>query len=204
MDFDGTMADSLTVLWQAYSLFARRHGIVPTEVEFQSLNGPPLREIVQILLVDHSLADSAKQLEVEYFEIIQDLYFRVPISKGGRNFLERAVESECKVGIVTSNSTKLVNEWLASKGILQFIDFVVSCDDVQFGKPHPSPYLLGIELSNFEKKEIVAIEDSAKGVNSALAAGLAVLMMCEGLPVYPDSKVMQVRNLNEAGDIIFS
>ena len=203
IDFDGTMAESLSVLWEAYSIFARRHSFVPTEIEFQSLNGPPLREIVRVLHADHSLDRTTQQLEAEYFEIIQDLYLQVPIAKGGRNFLEQAIRSDCKVGIVTSNSTKLVKNWLASREINQFIDFVVSCDDVLFGKPDPAPYLLGIELSNFEKEKIVAIEDSVKGVDSALAAGLDVLMLCDELTISVHSKALQIRNLTEAKEIIF-
>ena len=203
MDFDGTLADSLGVLWEAYSKFARRHSFVPTEIEFQSLNGPPLREIVQILHDDHSLNRTAQQLEAEYFEIIKDLYLQVPVSKGGRNFLEQAIKSDCKIGIVTSNSTKLVKDWLVSKEIDQFIDFVVSGDDVPFGKPDPAPYLLGILLSNFEKEKIVAIEDSVKGVDSALAAGLDVLLLCDELNISSKSKVQQIRDLTEAKEKIF-
>ncbi len=203
MDFDGTIADSLGVLWEAYSKFARRHSFVPTEIEFESLNGPPLREIVQILHNDHSLNRTAQQLEAEYFEIIKDLYLQVPVSKGGRNFLKQAIKSDCKIGIVTSNSTKLVKDWLVSKEIDQFIDFVVSGDDVPFGKPDPAPYLLGILLSNFEKEKIVAIEDSVKGVDSALAAGLDVLLLCDELNISSKSKVQQVRDLTEAKEIIF-
>jgi HAD superfamily hydrolase (TIGR01509 family) len=203
MDFDGTMADSLGVLWQAYSLFAKRHGFTPTKFEFQSLNGPPLRDVVRILLDDHSLQNSTNELEEEYSGIIQELYLQVPIAKGGRNFLEQATRSNCRVGIVTSNSTKLVKEWLLLKEIYQFVDFIVSCDDVQFGKPHPSPYLLGIEISNFEKDQILAIEDSLQGVDSALAAGLGVLMLSDGLHIYPNSNVIQISSLTEAKDIVF-
>jgi len=142
-------------------------------------------------------------IDEEYSGIIQDLYLQVPISKGGRNFLEQAARSDCKIGIVTSNSTKLVREWLLSKEVYQFVDFIVSCDDIQFGKPHPSPYLLGIELSNLEKEKILAIEDSVQGVDSALAAGLRVLMLCDGLPIYPNSNVIPIRSLTDAKNAIF-
>lgn len=53
----------------------------------------------------------------------------------------------------------------------------VSRDDVQHGKPSPEPYLLATELLGLSPPEVVVVEDSASGLQSAQQAGMRVYMM---------------------------
>ena len=54
-------------------------------------------------------------------------------------------------------------------------DVVVVGDDVQFGKPHPEPYLTAARLLGVQPEHCLAIEDSPTCVRSAIDAGCRVL-----------------------------
>ncbi|WP_108124665.1 HAD family hydrolase [Saccharospirillum mangrovi] len=107
-------------------------------------------------------------------------------------FLERAkTELELKPGViaaldhvralglpqlvVTSTRTEAAQMKLSQLGVLDRFEGVLGGDQVSQGKPHPEPYLRGSDWLKLAPGEAVAVEDSANGVRSALAAGCQVL-----------------------------
>jgi sugar-phosphatase len=53
---------------------------------------------------------------------------------------------------------------------------LVTAADVQRGKPHPDPYLLGAERLGFAPEDCVVFEDASAGVAAALAAGVGLVV----------------------------
>ncbi|WP_431944804.1 HAD family hydrolase [Actinacidiphila sp. bgisy167] len=56
--------------------------------------------------------------------------------------------------------------------IRQFMDFVIVREDYQLAKPHPEPYLAGLKRFGATREETLVVEDSARGLTSAVAAGI--------------------------------
>ena len=52
------------------------------------------------------------------------------------------------------------------------IDCMMLRDDYEHAKPHPEPYLTGLERWGASADETIAVEDSARGLASAVAAGV--------------------------------
>ena len=59
-----------------------------------------------------------------------------------------------------------------SRRIRQFFEFVINVEDCSRAKPAPDPYLLGLERFDARPMEALAIEDSARGLSSAVSAGV--------------------------------
>ncbi|GAA2479637.1 HAD family hydrolase [Winogradskya humida] len=59
-----------------------------------------------------------------------------------------------------------------NRHIRQFMDFVLVREDYNHAKPHPEPYLTGLNRFGATREETLVIEDSARGLNSAVAAGI--------------------------------
>ena len=53
---------------------------------------------------------------------------------------------------------------------------LVTAADVQRGKPHPDPYLLGAERLGFAPEDCVVFEDAAAGATAAAAAGVGLIV----------------------------
>jgi len=53
---------------------------------------------------------------------------------------------------------------------------LVTAADVQRGKPHPDPYLLGAERLGFDPENCVVFEDAAAGALAAAAAGVGLIV----------------------------
>lgn len=114
------------------------------------------------------------------------------IDQTGNGYLERArTELELKPGVVealdhvralglpqlvvTSTRTEAAQLKLSQLGVLDRFAGVLGGDQVSQGKPHPEPYLRGSDWLQLAPGAAVAVEDSANGVRSALAAGCQVV-----------------------------
>ncbi|MER7559250.1 HAD family hydrolase [Nocardioides sp. NPDC126508] len=56
--------------------------------------------------------------------------------------------------------------------IRRFMDFVLVREDYEHSKPHPEPYLTGLSRFDAGKDETLVVEDSSRGLSSAVAAGI--------------------------------
>lgn len=183
-DLDGTLADSLSVLREAYYRFLEGFQIRGTDDEFAALNGPPLSQIVRRLMASHGLPGSIGEQEARYLKIIDQAYGTVAAMPGAAQCLEKAGQMGRLVGVVTSNSTARCRAWLKAAGLSQWVDIVVSGDDVKNGKPDPEAYLLAARRTGYPPSSIVAVEDSPQGARAALAAGLRSFLL-----VKPDDAI---------------
>ncbi len=61
--------------------------------------------------------------------------------------------------------------------ILSYMDFVVANGDYARSKPAPDPYLSALERFGAQPHEAIAIEDSERGLRSAVAAGLECIVI---------------------------
>jgi HAD superfamily hydrolase (TIGR01509 family) len=58
------------------------------------------------------------------------------------------------------------------RSIKQFMDFVLVREDYGLAKPHPEPYLTGLKRLGATKEQTLVVEDSSRGLKSAVAAGI--------------------------------
>jgi HAD superfamily hydrolase (TIGR01509 family) len=64
------------------------------------------------------------------------------------------------------------------------MDFVIVREHYRFAKPHPEPYLTGLRRFGATKAESLVVEDSSRGLNSAVAAGIDCVIVHNVLPKY--------------------
>ncbi len=90
--------------------------------------------------------------------------------------------------------------------IRQFMDFVVVREDYELAKPHPEPYLTGLKRFGATTEEALVVEDSSRGLNSAVAAGIdCVIVHNEFTKVHDFSRASyRIDTLTELKDIILN
>jgi len=88
--------------------------------------------------------------------------------------------------------------------IRQFMDFVLVREDYKFAKPHPEPYLTGLKRLGATKEETLVVEDSSRGLNSAVAAGIdCVIVYNEFTKAHDFSQASyRIETLIELKDIV--
>ena len=95
---------------------------------------------------------------------------------------------EYRMGIITTSKPQdfaLIHE---ERSILDHMEFYLTREDYERAKPHPEPYLRGLQRFGATAAETVVIEDSARGLKSAIAAGIDCIVVAEFTAAHDLSK----------------
>lgn len=95
---------------------------------------------------------------------------------GVRECVERLAKTHF-IAIVTSCRPKHFDIIHRRSNLLPLFQFVIKNGDYARSKPHPDPYLAALEKSGFAPEECLVVEDSERGLRSAVAAGLRCVMI---------------------------
>ena len=77
-----------------------------------------------------------------------------------------------RMAVVTTSKRADFDIIHEKRDVMRFMDFVLVREDYQLAKPHPEPYLTGLRRLGATKEETLVVEDSSRGLNSAVAAGI--------------------------------
>lgn len=171
LDLDGTIADSLPVLYAIYEEFLAKYDRQASPEEFDSLNGVPLKKSIETLKNRHALPLSADELFGVYTQELDSLYERVLPSEGVEEALQAALNNQVLIAVVTSSLQVHAQAWLQRRDLERYMSLVIGGDNVKNGKPHPEPYLTASQRLQCEPGRCIAVEDSRLGLQSAIAAG---------------------------------
>lgn len=176
VDFDGTLVDSLPALWKCYCLFLSHHGISGSNEEFVSLMGPPIYQIVAILKDKYALNQSVDELVAEYEHIVSLAYeTNMVLFPWALEVLQKHKNAGKRLAIVTSAPVPFVEQILESNGISGLFEMNFGSRYGELAKPHPAIYLRALNEMNLLPEEVIAIEDSSNGLESAQSAGITTI-----------------------------
>ena len=111
----------------------------------------------------------------------------------------RALHGKVQMGVVTSSRGDHFAMIHSSTGLLSYFDFVLVREDYRESKPDPEPYLTAMARNNLAAAECLVVEDSERGLQAAVAAGIRCVVIPRGLTRTSDfSKAYAV--LNDIGE----
>ena len=161
-----------------------------------------------------SLFDLAKEKGVSSREIVKlraerdalyvkELSCKNTAMRGVDNLL-RKLCGNVMMGIVTTAKRDHIEIMHKSTGFLKYFDFVVTIEDYEHAKPAPDPYLKGIEMSGLDAWECIAVEDSLRGLKSALSANIECAVISNRLTKHSDFSgcVKIAKNIDELSDYL--
>jgi len=82
-----------------------------------------------------------------------------------------------RMGLVTTTTWKILDHIHSPGSLLAHFDHIVSADTCTNLKPHPEPYQKALDLFGVSPERAVAIEDSERGLRSAIAAGIRCIVL---------------------------
>lgn len=175
LDFDGTLANSIPVMYQIYAQFLSCYNCPSSQSEFDSLNGPSFDVVIKTLKEIHNLSPSISDLTKKYFGIREELKQSIRPSLGAEELISKAIRSRYIIAIVTSSHSNDVQDWLDKFDLSKNIKTVVGGESVARGKPAPEPYLMALERTGCLAENSLAVEDSLTGILSAQSANLKTI-----------------------------
>jgi HAD superfamily hydrolase (TIGR01509 family) len=171
-DNDGVLVDTERLFFQlTREAFAEAGADLTPGHWMRSYLGEGLRslEIAVGLGVRPETAEEMVRARDEVFR--QRLAQGVPPRPGVREALT-ALRGRVRMALVTSSPRDQLELVHRSTGLLPFFEFVVAKEDCERPKPAADPYLEAVRRLGVSHRRCLAVEDSARGVASALAAGV--------------------------------
>jgi HAD superfamily hydrolase (TIGR01509 family) len=95
-----------------------------------------------------------------------------PIDVDGVVAILAALSGHVRMAIVTTAKRADFDLIHEGRRIQPFMEFVLLREDYAHAKPHPEPYLTGLSRFGATAEQTLVVEDSARGLASALAAGI--------------------------------
>lgn len=89
----------------------------------------------------------------------------------------KELSKKYKMGIVTTSRRVDFEIIHQDRKLTQYMEFVLCEEDYPRAKPHPDPYLKGLELLNATKEETFIVEDSERGLTAAVNAGVECIVV---------------------------
>lgn len=106
-----------------------------------------------------------------------DLLAREPLVLDGVEPVLDRLHGHVRLAIVTSSRRDHFDLMHARTGLLRYFDFALTAGDYPVSKPDPAPYLVALARAAVAPESCLVIEDSERGLASALAAGLRCVIV---------------------------
>lgn len=87
------------------------------------------------------------------------------------------VGARVPMGVVTSANREHFDIIHSRLDLVRHFRFVLTAEDYRETKPSPEPYLLGLERLGLEAGQCLVVEDSPRGLEAALAAGIPCMVL---------------------------
>ena len=177
-DMDGVLIDAKD--WH-YEALNRALGLFGIEISrydhLHTFDGLPTKVKLEMLSEQYYLPRQLHELvnQMKQLYTTQMVYEKCHPMFHHEYALSRLHKEGYKIA-VCSNSIRRTIELMMDRAMLtDYIDLIVSNEDVKKAKPDPEMYQTAIESFGLEPKECVVVEDNPNGIAAGKASGAAAL-----------------------------
>ncbi len=180
-DLDGLLVNTEDLYQDVGSELLRRRGKAFTPELLDRMMGRPQQVSLRVMIEWHGLADTVEQLAAETKAIFLGLLeTRLAPMPGAVALVDELAAAGIPYGVATSSGPDFAHDVLGRVGLLERMGFVLTCDDVREGKPHPEIYLAAARALGLPPRRMLVLEDSQTGCRAGLASGATVVAVPGG------------------------
>jgi phosphoglycolate phosphatase len=183
LDFDGTLADSRTILVGMVNQTLTAHGLPhAAEQRVAECIGLPLPQVFRnhVPDADDELITTLTRFYRSHADL-PDFVRKFRLFPGVRATLTRLRAAGARLVIGTSKGHATTCDILKHCEIDETIDRVIGGDSVQRGKPHPETIDRALELYGVQRERALMVGDTSFDIDMGHAAGVATCAVTYGM-----------------------
>lgn len=177
-DMDGVLIDArewhYETLNKALNLFGAQISRYDHLVTFDGL---PTRKKLEMLSMEggfpRGLHDFVNELKQQY--TMEVVYTKCKPVFQQQYALSRLKSDGYKLAVCSNSIRKSVEIMMEKSSLIEYLDFFLSNQDVNNGKPDPEIYILAMKKLNLHPCECLIVEDNEHGLKAAIASGAHVM-----------------------------
>tara|TARA_Y100000310_G_scaffold167999_1_gene168033 strand:+ start:758 stop:1387 length:630 start_codon:yes stop_codon:yes gene_type:complete len=183
-DLDGVLVDACD--WHYHSLNRALKEVVGFEISrddhISTYNGLPTTKKLKMMGIVNDKAINVWKKKQKYtIDVINEMAHNSPQKRRLHEFTKMLNIKSC---CVTNSIRETAELMLKNTGQLEYMEFVVSNEDVEKNKPNPECYMLAMSKLKLLPNECLIVEDSPKGIESAEATKAHVLKVDNSTQVH--------------------
>lgn len=208
-DMDGVLFDSMPFHARAWLETATDRRLIATLEDFYLFEGRTgegtINELFQRTFQRNATAQEIQKIYKQKADLF-NTYNHGEAMTGAAEVLEKVKKEGLQTVLVTgSGQHSLIDKLNHSFPGMFERNKMVTAYDVKYGKPHPEPYLMGLEKAGVKANEAIVVENAPMGVEAAKAAHIFTIAVNTGpLPdqvlldagadlLYPDMNTLALR-----------
>ena len=190
---DGTMVDSMWMWRGIDNEVMDAHGLEMTDDLETAIEGMSFRETAEYFVRTYPLQETVEELMDIWVQMAIDKYQNeVPVKPGLILFLQEMKKRGIRMGIATSNARILLDAVADAHGFYDYMDGMLTANEVKRGKPAPDVFLAVAEKIGIAPADCLVFEDIPQGIRAGLAAGMKV---CAVFDEYSKAQEAEKRTL---------
>lgn len=172
-DLDGVLVNTTDLHYRCFNEALKHYNYTITEDEHKNeYNGLPTKNKLNLLT-------EQKGLPKDLHEMIWKLKQEITIKrldeyiKRDERLIDifKQLSKDYKIYVASNSIWKTVKQCLMLTGLMEYVDYFVSCEDIKTSKPSPEIYYRCFSQGKISPKEALILEDSPVGIRSARASG---------------------------------
>ena len=201
-DMDGVLIDAKDWHYLALNRALRLFGFEIHRYDHLTVyDGLPTRKKLEMLSIEKGLPVALHALINEMKQIYT---MEMVHTQCKPKFIHEYALSQLKLAgyqlAVASNSIRHTVEVMLKKACLfQYLDVILSNEDVQCAKPDPEIYVRSMQMLGLSPKECLIVEDNPVGIRAAVAAGAHVMAVQTVEDVTLENIRKHLRSIDGAG-----
>jgi HAD superfamily hydrolase (TIGR01509 family) len=177
-DMDGVLIDARD--WH-YESLNKALGLFGSEISrydhLVTFDGLPTKKKLEMLSLENGfpkkLHDFTNKLKQQYTMDI--VHVKCKPTFHHQYALSKLRNSNYKIAVCSNSIRNTIEVMMEKSGLLEYLNFIISNQDVKNGKPDPEMYTLAMNKLELNPDECLIVEDNENGLKAAIASGANVL-----------------------------
>lgn len=181
-DLDGTLCNTEPLHAQAWTAISKKYGMDPITPELLSkIGGISTINLCKRFCAQYSLdVDPVQMAKEKTANYIENFLPKAQPFESICSILKEAHDRGLKTAIATGSQLKEVKMLVSIFKIEDYVDAIVTSDQVKNGKPAPDTYLEACSRLNGTPSQCLVFEDTPIGLQGVKAAGMTCLQVTNG------------------------
>lgn len=184
-DMDGVLYDSMPSHAVAWQEAMKQFGIHFTAADSYATEGARGVDTIRHFVQKQQGREISMEEAQRMYDVKTDIFHHMPASKifpGVREMMQKITACGITVGVVTGSGQRpLIKRLLTDFAGFLTEDHIVTAYDVEHGKPHPDPYLMGLaKAGNLKPWQGIVVENAPLGVRAGVSANIFTVAINSG------------------------
>lgn len=176
-DMDGTLLDSMQIWKNLGREYLNSKGITQSAKSFlEEIEALTLSESAALLAERFPACGTAEAAMAEMNQRMEEHYRKdIPLKKGMPEMLESFRRSGVRMCVASATGEHLMRECLERLGVLNYFEFLLSCETLKTNKREAGIYLEAVRRFGTSVAETAVYEDALYAIETAKNAGFYVV-----------------------------